>query len=112
MNYGKKKASQKQKKITSKKSMQGKRVGVRLFKALILCVLVLGVVGMVGAGVFAKKILDNTPEVSPEDVKPKEFTTFVYADDGAQKLNVSLLLVPIVYTNQSTKSQRICSTHL
>ena len=86
MNYGKKKASQKQKKITSKKSMQGKRVGVRLFKALILCVLVLGVVGMVGAGVFAKKILDNTPEVSPEDVKPKEFTTFVYADDGATEI--------------------------
>ena len=41
---------------------------------------------MVGAGVFAKKILDNTPEVSPEDVKPKEFTTFVYADDGATEI--------------------------
>ena len=30
MNYGKKKASQKQKKITSKSTMQGKRIGVRL----------------------------------------------------------------------------------
>ena len=37
MNYGKKKASQKQKKITSKSTMQGKRVGVRLFKAFLLC---------------------------------------------------------------------------
>ena len=33
MNYGRKNAAKKQKKITSKSTMQGKRVGVRLFKA-------------------------------------------------------------------------------
>ena len=82
MNYGKKKASQKQKKITSKSTMQGKRVGVRLFKAFLLCLLVVGIAGVVGGGVFVKKILDNTPEVSPADVKPSGYTTFVYADDG------------------------------
>ena len=71
MNYGKKKASQKQKKITSKSTMQGKRVGVRLFKAFLLCLLVVGTRRpFVGGGVFVKKILDNTPEVSPADVKP------------------------------------------
>ena len=36
MNYGKKKASKKQKQITSKSTMQGKRVTVRLLKAFIL----------------------------------------------------------------------------
>ena len=34
MNYGKKKAAKRQKKITSKSTMQGKRIVVRLFKAL------------------------------------------------------------------------------
>ncbi|MGF0033341.1 transglycosylase domain-containing protein [Bariatricus sp. SGI.154] len=86
MNYGKKKASQKQKKITSKSTMQGKRIGVRLFKAFLLCLIVVAVVGVIGVGVFAKKIIDNTPEVSPDDVKPKGFTTFVYADDGTTEL--------------------------
>lgn len=36
MNYGKKKAAKRQKQITSKSAMQAKRVGVRLFKALLL----------------------------------------------------------------------------
>lgn len=47
MNYGKKKASQKQKKITSKSAMQGKRVGVRLFKAFLLCLVVVAVIGVI-----------------------------------------------------------------
>lgn len=86
MNYGKKKASQKQKKITSKSTMQGKRIGVRLFKAFLLCLVVVSVVGVIGVGVFVKKIIDETPKVSPEDVKPKGFTTFVYADDGTTEI--------------------------
>ena len=86
MNYGKKKASQRQKKITSKSTMQGKRVGVRLFKAFLLCLLFVGIAGVVGGGVFVKKILDNTPEVSPADVKPSGYTTFVYADDGKTEI--------------------------
>ena len=86
MNYGKKKASQKQKKITSKSTMQGKRVGVRLFKAFLLCLIVVGLAGVIGGGVFVKRILDDTPEVSPADVKPSGYTTFVYADDGATEI--------------------------
>ena len=86
MNYGKKKASQKQNQITSKSTMQGKRIGVRLFKAFLLCMIVVAVAGVAGVGIFAKKIIDNTPEVSPDDVKPKGFTTFVYADDGTTEI--------------------------
>ena len=86
MNYGKKKASQKQKKITSKSTMQGKRIGVRLFKAFLLCLIVVGVTGVVGVGVFAKKIIDDSPEISPDKVKPKGFTSFVYADDGTTEI--------------------------
>ena len=86
MNYGKKKASQKQKKITSKSTMQGKRIGVRLFKAFLLCIIVVAVAGAAGIGVFAKKILDNSPEVTPDDVKPKGFTSIVFADDGTTEI--------------------------
>ena len=62
MNYGKKKASQKQKKITSKSTMQGKRVGVRLFKAFLLCLVVVAVIGVIGGGIFVKKIIADTPD--------------------------------------------------
>ena len=82
MNYGKKKAAKRQKKITSKSTMQGKRIVVRLFKALLICIVLAAVVGMAGGGLFIKKIIDDTPHVSTSDVKPKGFTTFVYADDG------------------------------
>lgn len=66
--------------------MQGKRIGVRLFKAFLLCLIVVGVTGVVGVGVFAKKIIDDSPEISPDKVKPKGFTSFVYADDGTTEI--------------------------
>lgn len=86
MNYGKKKAAKKQKKITSKSTMQGKRIIVRLFKAMLMCIVIVAVAGMLGGGLFIKKIIDDTPHVSASDVKPKGFTTFVYADDGTTEL--------------------------
>ena len=82
MNYGKQNVKKRKKRVSSKKNMKKKRVGVRFFKALIICILVLGLVGVAGAGIFAKRIIDNAPAVSPSDVKPKGFTSFVYAEDG------------------------------
>lgn len=82
MNYGKEHLEKRKKDISSKKNMQKKRVGVRFFKALIICVLLLAVVGVGGVGYFVKKIIDNTPTVTPSDVKPSGFTTFVYTKDG------------------------------
>ena len=55
--------------------MKKKRVGVRFFKAVITCMLLLVVIGLVGGIIFAKKIIDNTPDVSAEDIQPKGFTT-------------------------------------
>ncbi len=82
MNYGKENISKTKKNISSKKNMKKKRVGVRVFKALIICVLLIGVIGVGGAGLFVKKIIDNTPQVTPADVKPSGATSFVYAEDG------------------------------
>lgn len=86
MNYGKKKAAKRQKQITSKSAMQGKRVGVRLFKALLLCIVVVAIAGVAGGGLFVKKIIDNSPDITPDDVKPQGFTTLVYADDGSTEI--------------------------
>lgn len=82
MNYGKNKASQQQKEISSKSTMKKKRTGVRLFKGFLLCVILVAILGMVGTGLFLKKIVDDAPKISPEDVEPSKYTTFVYAADG------------------------------
>lgn len=86
MNYGRKKASNKQKAITSKSTMQGKRVGVRLFKAFLLCIIAVCIVCAVGGFIFLKKIIDNSPDITPADVRPSGYTTFVYADDGTTEI--------------------------
>lgn len=35
---------------------------------------------------FAKRIIDNAPEVTPESVKPQGYATSVYADDGTTQI--------------------------
>ena len=107
MNYGKKKAAKRQKKITSKSTMQGKRIVVRLFKALLICIVLAAVVGMAGGGLFIKKIIDDTPHVSTSDVKPKGFTTFVYADDGSTEIERFVSSVPIEYTSLLMRYRKI-----
>lgn len=82
MNYGKENLQKRKKSISSKTTMKKKRVGVRFFKALIICILLIAVICIAGAGIFVKKIIDNAPTVTPDDVKPSGFTTFVYSEDG------------------------------
>ena len=81
MNYGKKKASKRQKNITSKSAMKKKRAGVRLFKAMLLTCLIAIVLCIAGGGLFIKKMIDDAPNITPEDVKPSKFTTQAFADD-------------------------------
>lgn len=87
MNYGKKKASKRQKNITSKSAMKKKRAGVRLFKAMLLTCMIAVVICIAGSGLFIKKIIDDTPNITPEDVKPSKFTTQAFADDETTVLD-------------------------
>lgn len=87
MNYGKKKASKRQKNITSKSAMKKKRAGVRLFKAMLLTCLIAIVLCIAGGGLFIKKMIDDAPNITPEDVKPSKFTTQAFADDEATILD-------------------------
>ena len=63
MNYGKENLSKRKKNISSKKKMKKKRVGVRVFKAIVICLVLICVIGVGGVAFFAKKIIDNTPKV-------------------------------------------------
>ena len=82
MNYGRKKAAKKRRDITSKSKMKKKRLGVRIFKGVLLTLLLLMVAGCVGGGIFLKKVIDSAPDVTPEGVKPTGYTSVVYASDN------------------------------
>ena len=82
MNYGRKKAAKKRRDITSKSKMKKKRLGVRIFKGVLLTLLLLMVAGCVGGGIFLKKVIDSAPDVTPEDVKPTGYTSVVSASDN------------------------------
>lgn len=82
MNYGKRKASKKQKNISSKARMTKKKAGVRLFKGLLFCMILLCIIGVAGGLYFMKQIIDNAPTITPESIKPQGYTSIVYADDG------------------------------
>lgn len=82
MNYGKSNLSKRKKKISSKKRRKKKRVGVRFFKALIICILLLIVIGAAGVGIYVKKVIDNTPEVTAKDILPQGYTTNIVDSNG------------------------------
>ena len=82
VNYGTNNLSRRKKNISSKRKRKQKRVGVRFFKALIICILLLGIICVIGAAVFAKNIIDNTPAVTADDILPKGYTSYVTDQSG------------------------------
>lgn len=100
MNYGKNNLSRRKKSISSKKKMKQKRVGVRFFKALIICVLLLAVICVIGGAIFAKKIIDDSPRVSADDILPKGFTTTIVDQNGT-----------VIDTLKDSDSNRVYKTY-
>jgi len=82
MNYGRQQASKKHTKVTSKKAMKKKRMGVRFFKAFLIICFIGVILGVAAVGVLFKKIIDDTPHISAEDIRPSAYTTNVLANDG------------------------------
>lgn len=82
MNYGRKEASKKQRKLSSKAARKKKRMGVRFFKAFLIICLIIGVLGIIAGGIVLKKIIDDTPQITVDDIKPNAYTTTLYANDG------------------------------
>lgn len=84
MNYGKKGAKKRQKTLTSKTAKLGKMFGVTFFKALLICIVAVGIIGLcAGVGLF-KGILDSAPDISTLDVRPSGYSSVVYDSAGNQ----------------------------
>lgn len=82
MNYGRNNTSNRRRKIQSRVSMKKKKVRLRSFRVFLLVCLILGILIMAGVGILFKKIIDDTPQITSNDLKPSAYTTTVYANDG------------------------------
>lgn len=86
MNYGRKNTSKRHMKVQSKAAMKKNKRGVRIFKICLLACLALGVLGIITGGLLFKKIIDDTPKISADSIKPSAYTTTAYANDGTTAL--------------------------
>ena len=82
MNYGRNNTSQRRRKMQSRVSMKKKKARLRSFRLFLLFCLVLGIIVLGGVGILFKKIIDDTPRITANDLKPSAYTTTVYANDG------------------------------
>ncbi len=82
MNYGKKGVSQKQNELASKAPQVKRKLSVLAFKASIVCLLALAIIGSCAGFGLIKGVIENAPEISPYDVTPKKYSTTVFDSDG------------------------------
>ena len=82
MNYGRKNTSKQRAKLQSRMSKKRKKAGMRWLKVLLLIFLGAGILGLAGGGLLFKKIIDDTPQITEDSIKPSAYTTTAYANDG------------------------------
>ncbi len=82
MNYGRKNASKQRGKITSKSAKRKQQLTFKFWKTALIVFSVVMVVGLVFGGLLFKKIIDNAPNITAEDIKPSSQMSTVYANDG------------------------------
>jgi len=84
MNYGKRSIRRKQRQLNSKSTKFSKMFMLYFLKALLVCVLAVGIIGICfGIGIF-KGILASAPDISSLDVRPTGYATVVYDSTGKQ----------------------------
>ncbi len=84
MNYGKRSIRRKQRQLNSKSTKFSKMFMLYFLKALLVCVLAVGIIGICfGIGIF-KGILASAPDISSLDVRPTGYATVVYDSSGKQ----------------------------
>lgn len=106
MNYGKKKAAKRQKNNVQIYNA-GKRIVVRLFKALLICIVLAAVVGMVSGGLFIKRLLMTLRMFPLLTLNRKDLLLSFMLMTEALRLNVLYLLVPIEYTSLLMRYRKI-----
>ena len=84
MNYGKTSLKRRARQIDHKPVKVRRKIGVVFGKILLICVLVLGVVGVSTVVGAVKGILASAPDIAAVDVIPTGFSTTVLASDGSK----------------------------
>ena len=82
MNYGKNNIPNKRTSLQPRYISKGKRRLTSLLKVLVVMMIIVSMVGAAGGAVVFKKIIDNTPKITTESLKPTDYTTMAYASDG------------------------------
>lgn len=84
MNYGKKGIKEKQKLLNAKSAKWGRKLALYCVKICLIGIIAVGVIGLsAGIGMF-RAIIDNAPTISPDEVAPSGYSTFVYDIEGNQ----------------------------
>lgn len=84
MNYGKKGVRKKQRKLNAKSTKIGKMFTLTFFKAFLICLLSVVIIGVcMGIGMF-KGILASAPDISSLSAVPSGYATVVYDCNGNQ----------------------------
>ena len=82
MNYGKASTDATKKRLSSKAGMTRRKVLTHFFRLFVVVILAgIAAGALYGIGLYRSVIADS-PEVTPEDVSPAGFTSFVYTKDG------------------------------
>lgn len=84
MNYGKTSLKRRARQIDHKPVKVRRKIGVIFGKILLICILILGVVGVSMVVGAVKGILASAPDISAVDVIPTGFSTTVLASDGSE----------------------------
>ena len=84
MNYGKSSIKRRARQIDRKPVKVRRKIGVVFGKILLICVLIIGVVGVSTVVGAVKGILASASDISAVDVIPTGFSTTVLASDGSE----------------------------
>lgn len=84
MNYGKTSLKRRARQIDHKPVKVRRKIGVIFGKVLLICILILGIVGVSTVVGAVKGILASAPDISAVDVIPTGYSTTVLASDGSE----------------------------
>ena len=82
MNYGKRGTSKKQKSMHSKATKVKKKASVIFIKAFLICILVVGVVGICAGIGIVKGVVDNAPDIDNTTVIPRGYKSIMLDSEG------------------------------
>ncbi len=82
MNYGKKNAQKQSQRLLPKRAKNKKRFAVTFFKTALICILGLIVIGGIGGGIYAGRLISQCPDISEVNISPEGFSTTVLDNSG------------------------------